>query len=141
MNYSEHRLTDLPLPTFVDNFRLSCINYTVPMIDRAIEFVEQMDSVLAVTIILLILVETLRIAISKRPQSASSSRQPSSSKAVKDIKDMKKEIKSIQAMINQLQITAPEIERNLGAREQPKLHIESQVSRSEALERLTRAYQ
>ena len=67
MNYSEHRLTDLPLPTFVDNFRLSCINYTVPMIDRAIEFVEQMDSVLAVTIILLILVETLRIAISKRP--------------------------------------------------------------------------
>lgn len=103
MYSTETILYSLNLPAFILTFKDKCVAYIIPLIDSCIHFVETLDGPIFLLLLILILVQLFRTILMTAPSETKQANSNSENRQVsKEIKDLKKELKSIQTMLVQL---------------------------------------
>jgi hypothetical protein len=103
MSSIETQLYDIPLPIFIINFKDTCVRYTTAVLDSSILYIENADSAFLMVLLIAILIQIYRTILIRHPKEVQQGQGSAENRQIaKEIKDLKKELKSIQNMLIQL---------------------------------------
>ena len=67
MSIVEEQLLSMQLPVFFNSFKDKCLAYTIPLIDSSIDYVTKSESSLFFILIVIVLLQMIRVALTKKP--------------------------------------------------------------------------